>query len=156
MPEESETINNEEFYHKDLFGAVVDLAPAEADEDEDMVGPKGRPDFNIWSFTDAMGTRNKKEAWILYQKAIASGLAPEEIFYKVVWQVKMLLLAKRTSTAKEAGMKDYPYSKAKGNLKKWKEGELENISEELVLGYHEARRGKGEIETLVERVILSL
>lgn len=145
-----------EFYHKDLFGAVIDLAPIEEDEDSDLVGPKGRPDFNIWSFTDAVGSRNKKQAWILYRKALASGMAAEEIFYKVVWQVKTLLLAQRTKTALEADMKDFPYSKAKGNLKNWKEGELENLSEELVLGYQKARRGEGEIETLVEKIVLNL
>ena len=146
----------DEFYHKNIFGEIVDLAPEEVEESEATVGPKSRPDFNIFSFTDAFGMRDKKQAWILYQKALAAGLAPEEVFWKVVWQVKTLLVAERTKSAEEADMKPYPYSKAKQALKNWKERELEKLSESLVVGYHEARRGEGEIETLVERIILSL
>lgn len=145
-----------EFYHKDLFGSVVDLDLSEEEGREDLVGPKGRPDFNIFKFTDAVAGRKKKDAWVLYRQALASGLAPEEVFYKVVWAVKTLLIAKRTKTAKEADMKDFPYSKAKGNLENWQEGELEALSERLVTGYHEARRGEGDIETLVEKVVLGL
>lgn len=145
---------DEELNLINLFGETVTIAPDT--EEEDMVGPKDRPDFNIWSLTDAVGARKKKDAWILYQKALAAGLAPEEIFYKLVWQVKTLLLAQKTKSAEETDMKPYPYSKAKANLKNWKEGELEDLSEKLVVGYHEARRGEGEVETLVEKIILSL
>lgn len=112
--------------------------------------------FNIFSFTDAIGARNKREAWMLYQKALASGMVAEELFYKFVWQVKIMLLASRTNSALEADMKDYPYRKAKGFLKNFKSMELERLSEKLVLGYHSVRRGEGEIETFVEKTILSL
>jgi DNA polymerase III delta subunit len=145
---------NEEFSLTNLFGEEVTIIPET--EEVDMVGPKGRPDFNIWSFTDAVGARRKKEAWVLYQKALAAGLAPEEIFYKLVWQVKTLLLAQKTKTAEEAGMKEYPYSKAKVSLKNFTTSELQNLSTDLVLGYHGARRGEGEMETMLEKIILSL
>lgn len=147
---------SEEYYHKDLFGLVVDLGLAEeALEDEsEMEGLHG--EFNIWSFTDALGARDKKRAWLLYRKALAAGFVPEEVFYKAVWQVKTMLLAKRCSSAAEAGLKPFPYSKAKGFLRNWKEGELEKFSERLVMSYHEARRGEGEIETSLEKAILCL
>lgn len=145
----------EEFYHKDLFGAVVDVDFTAAEEEE-LVGSKKRPDFNIFIFTDAVGTRDKRKAWMLYQQALEAGFVPEEMFYKLVWQVKTLLLAANTRTSVEADMKAFPYNKAKGNLKKWKLEELEKLSEDLVLGYHKARRGEGEIETLVEKIILSI
>lgn len=147
---------NQEFYHQDLFGTVVDFAPKIEEEKVDLVGPKGKSTFNIFSLTDAVAARNKKEAWVLYQKALASGMVAEEIFWKVVWQIKTLLIASRTKTADEAGMKAYPYSKAKGALKNFKPGEIEEISERLVTGYHEIRRGEGEMEALVEKTLLGL
>jgi hypothetical protein len=156
MNEEEQPINNEEFYHKDLFGSVINVDLAKAEEETDMVGPKGRSDFNIFALTDAIGARDKRGAWVLYRKALASGMAPEEVFYKLVWQVKSLLLAKNTKSADEAGMKAYPYSKAQGYLKNFQGDELENLSQELVIGYHQARRGKGEMETFVEKVLLKL
>jgi DNA polymerase III delta subunit len=144
---------HEELYSANLFGEKVEV---KEEEEGDVVGPKARPEFNVFALTDAIGSRNKREAWVLYHKALASGLVPEELFYKVQWQVKTMLLATKTKTAEEADMKSYPYSKAKGFLKNFKPGELEKLSEDLVRGYHEVRRGNEETETFVEKTLLSL
>ncbi len=146
----------EEFYHKNIFDDVVDVDLQFVEEESDAIGPKAKSGFNIFSFTDAVGARNKKDAWVLYQKALASGMVPEEIFWKIVWAIKTMLLAKVTKSADEADMKPFPYSKAKSNLVNFKEGDLESLSQSLLVGYHNARRGKGEIGTLVEKTILSL
>jgi hypothetical protein len=148
----------EEFYHKNIFGEVVDINLADlpaGGEDDDQIKAK-RSDFNIFSLTDAIGARDKKNAWVLYQKALAGGMAPDEIFWKVVWAIKTMLIAKCTNSAEEAEMKPFPYSKAKSNLKNFKDGELEQISENLVVGYHNARRGIGEIDSLIEKILLGL
>ena len=139
-------------YNQNLFGEKIE----EESLEQDVVGPKGKPDFNIFILTDALGARKKKDAWVLYRKALASGMAPEDVFFKLFWQVKTMLLAKRTKTAEEADMKSYPYSKAKGYLNNFKEGEIEKLSEKLVLGYHAVRRGEGEMETFVEKAVLSI
>ena len=145
----------EEFYHKDLFNTVVDFSP-DKDEKDDLIGPKAKADFNIFSFTDAVGARKKRDAWVLYQKALASGMSAEEIFWKVAWQVKTMLLAKNTTSSMESGQNAFVYKKAKENLKNFEEGELEKLSEDLVIGYHHARRGKTEIQTFLEKMLLSL
>lgn len=121
---------------------------------EKIIGKK--PTFNVFAFTDALGERNRKQAWILYRQAIASGVAAEEIFWKVVWQIKTMLLAKQSGAADEAGLNPFVYRKAKGNLKQFKPGELEKMSQDLVIAYHNARRGEGEIETSVEKMLLKL
>lgn len=147
----------EEFYHKDLFGTVVDINLSEVEEDDEKlpVDKRGR-EFNIFALTDALGARDRKRAWIIYQEALAVGLSAEEVFFKIVWQVKSLLIASRTKSVAETDMKAFPYSKAKGYLKNFKPGELEQLSENLVTGYYKARRGEGEVETLVEKTILGL
>lgn len=147
----------EEFYHKDIFGTVVDvnLGAVEGEEDKLPLDKKGR-EFNIFVLTDAVGARDKKRAWILYQQALAAGLSAEEVFFKIVWQVKSMLIASRTKSVGETDMKPFPYSKAKSFLKNFKPEELEKLSENLVIGYHLARRGEGEVETFVEKILLSL
>jgi hypothetical protein len=147
-----------EFYHKNIFGDVVDIEPSleEVDEEERILYDKKGKEFNIFALTDAIVSRKKKDSWVIYQKALAAGLVAEEIFWKVVWAVKTLMLAKNTKSAKDADMKDYPYMKAKSALKNWKDGELEKLSESLVIGYHNARRGEGEIDTLIEKTLLKL
>lgn len=142
-----------EMYGQNLFGETVTVV---AEKEEELIDPKARGEFNIFAFTDAIGSRNKREAWVLYQKALASGMVAEEIFFKVFWQVKTMLLASRTRSAEEADMKSFPYNKAKGFLKNFKEGELEKFSEDLIRGYHEVRRGNEETETFVEKMLLRL
>lgn len=143
-----------EMYSANLFGEKV-VAP-KINDDEDLIGPKARAEFNIFALTDAIGARKKRDAWVLYQKALAAGMAPEEVFYKLVWQAKTMLIAQNTKNVGETEMKPFPYNKAKGFLRNFKSGEIEKFSESLVLGYHKARRGEGEIETLVEKALLSL
>jgi len=90
----------DEFYHKDIFGNVVDINLGEVEEDEKLPLDKKGREFNIFALTDALGARQKKDAWILYQKALGAGLSAEEIFFKIVWQVKSMLIAKKTKNVR--------------------------------------------------------
>jgi DNA polymerase III delta subunit len=143
-----------DFFQQDIFGNTVKVILET--EEIDVLGPQARSEFNIFALTDAIGARKKRDAWVLYQKALLAGLSPDEVFFKLFWQFKTMLLASRTKTAQEAEMKDYPYSKAKGFLQNFKPGEVEKLLESLVAEYHQARRGEGEIETAVEKIILRL
>jgi len=139
-----------ELYSKNLFGEKIEVI------EEELIGKEARAEFNIFALTDAIGERKKRDAWVLYQKALASGLVPEEVFYKLQWQVKSMLVASKTKSAVEAEMKPFPYNKARGFLKNFRTSELSNFSTELVAGYHQVRRGVGEMETLVEKILLKL
>src|SRR3989344_8188381 len=92
---------HEEFYEKNLFGEIANVS-FKIEEEENLIGPKARADFNIFALTDAIGARKKRDAWVLYQKALAAGMAPEEIFFKLVWQAKTMLVAGKTASAIEA------------------------------------------------------
>lgn len=146
----------EEFYHKDIFGIVVDVSPSAPEDIEKLPLDKRGKEFNIFTLTDALGARNKKMAWVLYQKALLAGVSPEEIFFKLFWQVKSMLIASKTKNVEETDMKPFTYNKSKGFLKNFRQDELEKLSENLVTGYILARRGRGEIETLIEKLLLKL
>ena len=151
----------DEFYHKNIFGNVVDLNLIGEERSDLNTDSKGlalgsRPEFNIFTFTDAVGSRQKKQAWILYRKALSIGIPAEEIFYKLVWQIKSMLIVSKTKNVGETDMKTFPYNKAKSFLKNFKPDELEALSEGLVVGYSLIRRGEGEMEMFVEKILLSL
>lgn len=141
-------------FQTDIFGGKVEVNAEEVEIEE----PKKdwNAGFNIFSLTDAIGGRDRKNAWILYQKALSTGMAAEEIFWKLTWITKSMLLASKTRDYSETDMKEFPYKKAKGFAKNFSTSELNNLSEELVLGYHNARRGLEEMETLIEKTILRL
>ncbi len=149
---------SDNFFHKNIFGEVVDFDLNEPEEAAfaEASASRRRSDFNIFSLTDAVGARNKKEAWSLYQKALASGLSAEEIFWKIFWITKSMMIASKTKNYTETEMKEFPYKKAKQYAGNFSKDELEKLSETLVVGYHNARRGIGEIDSLIEKLLLNL
>lgn len=148
----------EEFYSKNLFGEEVNVGLLNETEEEPARTAEGFQSggFNIFPLTDAIGERDKRKAWVVYEQALNSGMVADEIFWRVMWGVKALLLTYKTSSAEESGLNPFVYKKSKSFLKNWKLEELENLSESLVVGYHNARRGVGEMETMIEKIILSL
>jgi hypothetical protein len=147
----------EEFYHKDIFGTVVNACFGQTEEEDKLpMSEKSAELFNLFTLTDAFGARQKRVAWVLYQKALSVGVPPEVVFFKIVWQIKSMLIASKTKNAGEVDMKTFPYNKAKGFLKNFKPGELEKISEGLVIDYGRIRKGETEMKILVEKLLLSL
>lgn len=144
----------EEFYGLNIFGEKVDFTPDQEEEEKKIVSKEN--EFNLFTLTDAIGERDKRKAWTIYRKAIASGLVPDEIFHRVYWGVRALLLASRCKSAEEAGLNPFVYKKSKSFLNNWKPIELEKLSEDFVLGFHRARRGEVDMGHMIEKILLKL
>jgi len=112
--------------------------------------------FNAFLLSDALAEKNKKRLWLLLQEAKASGLTEEEIIGTLWWQLKSLRLAAMTNSAAEAGMKDYPYKKAKISLAKFKLGEIEALAHSLLAVYHDGHGGLRDIDTALEKWTLTI
>lgn len=144
----------EPMFAKDLAGEVA----AYAAETFEYVLPKGdtRPAFNIFSLGDALGNRSKKDLWVLYQKAVSSGLSSEEICGTLLWSVKNMALMKNTKQGDDAGLNPFVAKKSRGFASKYTAEEIVGLSRALVRAYHEAHRGGEPMEIALERFILSL
>lgn len=114
---------------------------------------KPKEKFNIFSLADALARRDKKSLWVLYQKALRAGKVPEEISGTIFWQLKTLMILEQGGGKT---LSPYVVSKNKSAIKNFKEGELANITANLIKNYHEARRGRGDMEVALERLILSI
>jgi len=112
--------------------------------------------FNIFAFADALLARDKKSLWILLTQAYRAGVSSEEIIGTLFWQLKTLRLAQKTGSAREAGVKDFPYNKATRALGKFTDSELDRLSEDLCVLYHEGHGGVREIDLALERWVLTL
>lgn len=95
-----------------------------------------KPVYNAFALADAFAKRDKKQVWILYRKSIDAGEAPEALHGMIFWKVKSMLLA--------------------GFGGGWKQDELLKVAEDLVVLYHDARRGKHELETGLEAYLLGI
>ena len=118
--------------------------------------PVKKQDFNIFSLTDALGERNKKRLWVLYQKALRAGKEPEEIHGILFWQLKAMSLAESSPGAKEAGLNPFVYQKSKKFLAGFGGAVLESALTNFVSLYHDSRRGDHELEEGIEQFILAL
>jgi DNA polymerase III delta subunit len=117
--------------------------------------PKGK-DFNVFVLTDALGARDKKRLWLLYQDAIFSGVEPEQIHGLFFWQAKAMLAAQNSSGSLDSGLNPFVYKKALGFSKNFTPTELQSLSSNLVTLYHEARRGAVEFDIALERFVLGV
>jgi DNA polymerase III delta subunit len=112
--------------------------------------------YNAFSMADSLSMKDKKTLWLQLQEAKTAGLSAEEIIGTLWWQLKTLRLVKLTSSASEAGIKDFPYNKAKRSLHNFKEGELETLSSKLLVVYHDGHLGKKDIDLALEKWTLTI
>ncbi len=111
---------------------------------------------NIFALADSIGRRDKKHSWLIYRKLIEEGFQPEEIHGTIFWQIKSLAIAEVSKDAVEAKMKPFVFSKAKGFLKNFKEGEIQKWLSKLVEIYHRGHRGEYTLENALEIFLLGV
>lgn len=112
--------------------------------------------FDIFSLTDAFGRRNKKELWVLYQKAKLNNVSDEEIHGILFWQIKSMLLTIRAASASESGLNPFVYRKSLGFVKNYSNDELKAYAKSLMYLYHDTRRGIHEMDSAMEMFILGV
>ena len=110
----------------------------------------------IYKFSDALLIRDRRALWVGYHRAISQGFDPEELFWKLSWQVKNILLASKTKSADEASMHPFVYSKSKQASQKFTEPELVGLSSSLLDLWHETHSGKKELPLALEQFILQV
>ncbi len=110
--------------------------------------------FNSFALAEALAGKDKRRLWVILQDARLSGLREEEIIGMLWWQLKALRLAALTSTAAEAGMKDFPYNKAKSALNKFADGEVERLAQSLLELYHDGHAGIRDMGIGLEEWVL--
>jgi DNA polymerase III delta subunit len=115
---------------------------------------KEKEQFNMFSLTDALGQKDKKNLWLLYLKAIKKS-APEEIYGILWWQMKTLLIVKNSNSAADSGLKPFVFSKSKTFLKNFPGDEVEKKATELIKIYHNSRRKSSDLGVGIEKWILS-
>lgn len=112
--------------------------------------------FNSFALAEALGKRDKRSLWLLWNEALLEGKSAEELSGILWWQLKTMRLAAKGRNAAEVGLKDFSYTKAKRALDKFGSGELEKISRELLGVINDSRLGELDTTLAVERWILKL
>lgn len=124
------------------------------DEKKEKMGEK--KGFNIFDMATALGERDKKKLWMLYQRALHEGVSPEEISGILFWQVRSMATASSSSNASEAELSPFVYTKAKSFLRNYSMKEIQALSTALISLYHDAHRGVHAYDLALERFILGV
>ncbi len=122
----------------------------------EVEGSKGKERFNTFQIADLLAARDKKNLWVALQSAWREGISNEEIVGILWWQLKTLRLAETTSSAEEAGIKSYPYNKAKQSLKHFSAGEITKLMTSLLAVYHDGHGGVKDFSIGLEEWVLAL
>lgn len=143
----------------DLWRASKEIEKYELGEK--MVKSDEIKEYNPFAICDAFAEKNKVKAWIIYQQALSQGIPAEEVFFKILWQIKNLLLVKKLmnsgvdNVAKETGLHSFVANKAIKATQKFSEEELENYSYQMLKIYHKERRGESELPIEFEKILIS-
>jgi hypothetical protein len=102
---------------------------------------KKEKDNSTFFIVDAYAMKDKKRAWVNYQKCIRASIAPEAIHGALFWKMKTILLEKKEK-------RESRFSK------NFTESELDEILTRLNKIYHGIRRDGGEMSVELEKFLL--
>ncbi|MEZ4103040.1 MAG: hypothetical protein R3B55_00485 [Candidatus Paceibacterota bacterium] len=113
--------------------------------------------FNIFALTDAFSKKDKKQTWVLLQKALKSNVPAMDVANILTWSIKSLILVKGKSSSdsdiKKTGLNPFVFKKTLPVSKFWDEENLKKALKDLVFLYHDDRRGE-KLATDLEIFIL--
>ena len=118
-----------------------------------------REPFNNFLVSDAFGRRDRKGAWLSLMRAVARGVSGEEITGVLFWQIKNMLLVKKSLRLSEIApeklnLKPFVFHKARDFAGRFSENELQNANSALVDLIHLGRRRGEELLVGLELFLL--
>lgn len=109
--------------------------------------------YNIFTLTDLLGRRDKKNLWLAYRKALEHS-SPEEINAVLLWQLRNMAMVQRTK-GPVPGMKPFVYQKNQTFIKKYSDDEVNKLIRTLTEAFH-TRDRYDTFDVQIEKIILSL
>lgn len=109
--------------------------------------------FNTFALADVFLMRDKKALWVLLMRAFKAEKTAEEIIGTLFWQMKSFMIIEEGGGTT---LSPYVVGKTKRQQKNFAPGEMKRLTNQLLISYHEARRGKGDMETVLERFVLGV
>lgn len=110
----------------------------------------------VFALTDALIKKDKKNAWIIFQKLIENNISAEEIHGAIWWQWKTLaLVASKEKLLAKKTLSPYVFSKSESATKLFSELDIIQGLGRLMNMFQESRRSKCNLFHQLELFILS-
>ena len=115
-----------------------------------------KPDFNIFTLTNDLGARDREHLWLDYHRAIRAKVEPLDVFWKLLWQVKSMIIASRAKDITKTELKPAVAARAARASRNFKPEELTAMLTELTTMYHETFLKSDDFNFRLEKFILSV
>lgn len=152
----------------DQFGSDLWALDAELQK-MSLAGDTGQSYFfrrekgmNPFQLTDAFAKKDLKSAFSILNAAVLKGVSPDEIFWKLVWQVKNLLMVKKCESlscgevAKLTGLHPFVAKKCLFSSGNFKEEELKQYSRCLLDLWHDSKKRTADMQMGLEKLFLEV
>lgn len=117
---------------------------------------KPNESFNLFSLCDALSARDRRRLWLLYQEALRSGVSASDVFWKLAWQLKNMIIVAAAKNLKETNLKPFVASRALAASRHYSPAEtkelLNNLTELLAKTFPESE----EFSLGLEKFILNV
>jgi len=112
--------------------------------------------FNIFAFTNDLGARDRERLWLDYHRALRAKVEPLDVFWKLLWQVKSMIIASRAQDITKTELKPAVAARAARASRNFKPEELTAMLTELTAMYHETFLKSDDFNFRLEKFILSV
>lgn len=115
-----------------------------------------KPEFNVFSLTDALGARDRQKLWVTYQTALRSGVKAEEVFWKLSWQLKTMMVVMTATDPQATGLKPFVVNKALKASRNFSLLELKNLYRRFTQLLNSTYPDSEEFSFGLEKIILTI
>jgi DNA polymerase III delta subunit len=115
-------------------------------------------DFSAFALADAAMVRDRKTAWVEFEKSRRKGEAMEALHGMLFWAFKTLTAVATLpkADALASGIKANSYTSGLRGMEKYKPAEICTRLDDLKDMYHRAHRGECDLEYSLEQFLLQL
>lgn len=115
-----------------------------------------KPEFNIFALANNLGARDRECLWLDYERARRANFKSIDIFWKLWWQVKNMMIVTAAPEVMKTELKPTVAARAVRASRNFRPDELAAMLTELAAMYHETYPDSDEFNFRLEKFILSV
>lgn len=114
---------------------------------------KNKNSQSLFRLADLVALRKKQEAWLLYQEELSKGMPADDVFWKIFWQFKSLMIVK---AGEGAALAPFVYRKTQNAAGLFSIDEAKKSLSVLLDLYQKNHNGEADLVIGLEKFILKL
>ncbi len=117
---------------------------------------------NPFEFADAFATRDRRRVYILFHKHLAAGITAQELFWKLWWQARTLMIVAQNRALppqelkQKTGFHPFVIQKAARALSRFHPDDVTRLLDSLFATWRDVRLDSVDLSLRVEKILLTI